>query len=71
MATRRISWIDQQINDGVALLLFLPWSGVPFFWRRRIGAMAEGKGLRVEQVWLQQLPDLDLEPFGDLLDVVD
>src|SRR5258708_36794704 len=41
MATRRISWIDQRINDGVALLLFLPWSGVPFFWRRRIGAMAD------------------------------
>jgi hypothetical protein len=31
MAIRRISWIDQRINDGVALLLFLPWSGVSFF----------------------------------------
>src|SRR3981189_453951 len=43
MATRRISWIDQRINDGVApfLFLLLPWSGVPFFWRRRIGAMAD------------------------------
>src|SRR5882672_10418165 len=42
-ATRRISWIDQRINDGVApfLFLLLPWSGVPFFWRRRIGAMAD------------------------------
>src|SRR5664280_1721124 len=41
MATRRISWIDQRINDGVALLLFLPRSGGAFFWRRRIGAMAD------------------------------
>ena len=43
IATRRISWIDQRINDGVApfLFLLLPWSGVPFFWRRRIGAMAD------------------------------
>ena len=24
MAMRRISWIDQQINEGVAMLLFLP-----------------------------------------------
>jgi hypothetical protein len=41
MAMRRTSWIDQRINDGVALLLFLPRSGVAFFWRRRIGAMAD------------------------------
>jgi hypothetical protein len=31
MAIRRTSWIDQRINDGVAKLLFLPWSGVWFF----------------------------------------
>jgi hypothetical protein len=31
MAMRRISWIDQQIHDGVAMLLFLPWAGVAFF----------------------------------------
>src|SRR5580700_5975776 len=31
MAMRRTSWIDQRINDGVAMLLFLPWSGVWFF----------------------------------------
>jgi len=24
MAMRRTSWIDQRINDGVAMLLFLP-----------------------------------------------
>jgi hypothetical protein len=31
MAMRRTSWIDQRINDGVAVLLFLPWFGVAFF----------------------------------------
>ena len=31
MAMRRTSWIDQRINDGVALLLCLPWFGVVFF----------------------------------------
>src|ERR1700704_4131156 len=31
MAMRRTSWIDQRINDGVAMLLFLPWFGVSFF----------------------------------------
>jgi hypothetical protein len=45
---RRTSWIDQRINDGVAVLLCLPWFGVAFFWRRWIGAMADcrhyGKG---------------------------
>ena len=41
MAMRRISWIDQRINDGVAMLWFLLWPGVSFFLRRRIGAMAD------------------------------
>jgi hypothetical protein len=41
MAMRRISWIDQRISDGVAVLWFLPWSGVSFFGRRRVGAMAD------------------------------
>ncbi len=41
MAMRRISWIDQRINDGVAMLLFLPWFCVAFFWRRWIGMMAD------------------------------
>src|SRR5664279_4465985 len=31
MATRRTSWIDQRINDGVAMLLFSPCFGVSFF----------------------------------------
>src|SRR5450631_4278441 len=31
MAMRRTSWIDQRINDGVAIVLFLPWFVVPFF----------------------------------------
>ena len=31
MAMRRTSWIDQRINDGVAMLGFLPWFGVSFF----------------------------------------
>jgi hypothetical protein len=31
MAMRRTSWIDQRINDGVMVLLFLPWFGVAFF----------------------------------------
>jgi hypothetical protein len=39
---RRTSWIDQRISDGVAVLLCLPWFGGAFFWRRRIGAMADG-----------------------------
>jgi len=30
-AIRRTSWIDQRINDGVAVLLFLPWFGAAFF----------------------------------------
>src|ERR1700674_1492026 len=41
MAMRRTSWIDQRISDGVAVLLCLPWFGVAFFWRGRIGAMAD------------------------------
>src|SRR6266446_5566587 len=41
MAMRRTSWIDHRINDGVAMVWFLPWFGVSFFWRRRIGAMAD------------------------------
>src|SRR3982074_2232500 len=48
MAIRRTSWIDQRINDSVALLWFLLWFGVSFLgggelarwritatWRRR------------------------------------
>src|SRR6202171_1355025 len=31
MAMRRTSWIDQQINDGVAMLWFLLWPGFSFF----------------------------------------
>jgi len=38
MAMRRISWIDQRINDGVTMLLFLPWFGVACF-EEPIGAM--------------------------------
>jgi hypothetical protein len=41
MAMRRTFWIDQRIKDGVAMLWFLPWFGVWFFWRRRIGAVAD------------------------------
>src|ERR1700681_4056545 len=41
MAMRRTSWIDQRVRGGVAALLCLPWFGVAFFWRRRIGAMAD------------------------------
>jgi hypothetical protein len=41
VAMRRTSWIDQRINDGVAMLLFLRWFGVAFFWQNRIGAMAD------------------------------
>src|SRR5438105_3755651 len=41
MAMRRTSWIDHRINDGVAMVWFLPWFGVSFFWRWRIGAMAD------------------------------
>src|SRR4249919_3848029 len=41
MAMRRTSWIDHRINDGVAMVWLLPWFGVCFFWRRRIGAMAD------------------------------
>jgi hypothetical protein len=29
-AMRRISWIDQRINGGVAMRWFLPWFGVSF-----------------------------------------
>jgi hypothetical protein len=31
MAMRRISWIDQRINNGVAVLWFLPGFGIWFF----------------------------------------
>src|ERR1700686_2450028 len=40
MALQRTSWIDQRINDGVSVLLWLQF-GVAFFWRRWIGAMAD------------------------------
>src|SRR5450755_1995442 len=40
-AMRRISWIDHRINDEAAMVLFLPWFGVAFFWLRRIGMMAD------------------------------
>src|SRR5476651_2133704 len=32
MAMRRTSWIDQRINDAVAMRWFLPRFGVSFFW---------------------------------------
>src|SRR5450631_2167367 len=32
MAMRRTSWIDQRINDAVAMRWLLPWFGVSFFW---------------------------------------
>jgi hypothetical protein len=32
MAMRRISWIDQRIKDGVAVVWLLPGDGVSFFW---------------------------------------
>ena len=38
---RRTSWIDHRINDEAALVLFLPWFGVSFFWLPRIGMMAD------------------------------
>src|SRR6202795_3970256 len=41
IATRRISWIDQRINDGVALLLALRGPALRFFGRRRIGAVSD------------------------------
>lgn len=44
---RRTSWIDQRINDGVALLWLLPWFGGMFFWRRRSGALTD-RGLHGE-----------------------
>jgi hypothetical protein len=28
VAMRRTSWIDQRINDRVAMLFFLPWFGI-------------------------------------------
>src|ERR1700716_561045 len=31
MAMRRTSWIDQRINDGAAMVLFLLWFGAAFF----------------------------------------
>ncbi|NOJ44563.1 hypothetical protein [Bradyrhizobium australiense] len=37
---RRTSWIDQRINDAVAMYRFLPEFGVSFF-GRRIGAMSD------------------------------
>src|SRR5712692_10233683 len=56
MAMRRTSWIDQRINDGVAMLWFLPWFVVWFFltaadwhdggsppsWRRRASPWKRG-----------------------------
>ena len=56
MAIRRTSWIDQRINDGLAMLLSLPWFGVSFFlavadwrdggsppsWRRRASPKKRG-----------------------------
>jgi hypothetical protein len=36
------SWIDQRINDGVAVLWLLLWCGFSFFfWQWRIGAMSD------------------------------
>src|SRR4051812_39226738 len=56
MAIRRTSWIDQRINDGLAMPLFLPWFDVRFFlavtdwrdggsppsWRRRASPEKRG-----------------------------
>ena len=56
MAMRRTSWIDHRINDGVAMVWFLPWFGVWFFlaaadwrdggsppsWRRRASPWKRG-----------------------------
>jgi len=41
MAIRRTSWIDQRINDGVAMLWLLPWFGGWFFWAARKRSMVE------------------------------
>src|SRR5882724_5192089 len=55
-AMRRTSWIDHRINDGVAMVWFLPWFGVWFFltaadwhdggsppsWRRRASPWKRG-----------------------------
>src|SRR5450631_3005996 len=48
MAMRRTSWIDQRINDAVAMRWFLPRFGVSFFWAaadwRDGGSPPSGKG---------------------------
>src|SRR5271167_1275273 len=63
MAMRRTSWIDQRINDGVAVLLCLPWFGVVFFlaaadwrdgglppsWRRRASPGKRGDANRCDR----------------------
>src|ERR1700730_11719827 len=41
MMMRRPFWIDQRIKDGLGVFWVLPWLGGEFFWRRRIGAMAD------------------------------
>src|SRR3979411_2636837 len=57
MAMRRVSWIDQRINDDVAMRWFLPWFGASFFltaadwrgggsppsWRRRASPGRRGE----------------------------
>src|SRR6266481_1294863 len=47
MAMRRTSWIDQRINDDVAMRWFLPWFGASFFltaadWRDDGSPLAPG-----------------------------
>ena len=41
---RRTSWIDHRINDDAAMVLFLPWFGVAFFWLRMADHRHHGKG---------------------------
>jgi hypothetical protein len=41
MTMHRTSWNDQRINDRLAMLWILPWLDIEFFWRQRIGALAD------------------------------
>src|SRR5476649_2084879 len=82
MATRRTSWIDQRINDGVALLLFLPWSGVAFFlavadwrdggsppsWRRRASPEKRGDATMPGSALVVIEPELVFRGLKTVLD---
>src|SRR5438046_3746187 len=79
---RRTSWIDHRINDGVAMVWFLPWFGGWFFltaadwrdggsppsWRRRASPWKRGDANHPGSALVVIESELILRGFKTILD---